>query len=122
MEDVMASLSESSIPQSISSSLSDHMDTVSLNGKNVLQRFMKYNRQKKQTIKETHDYLQFFMQANKTEIMKLVGKHNIKKGTQLTFENMIEIAIGWDIEDVDTILKLAKKRKFREFTNTLFAY
>jgi len=88
----------------------------------VVNDFIKQAQEEKRIRTEAINRLQVFMKDNETSIMKFVDKYNTRHQTGLRFQNILEIAIGWDVDDINSLVKLSKKRKIREFTHRLLSY
>ena len=110
---------EEIIPNLNFSPLSMKMDTPDVvNGEIILQEFINFNQQTKRKRKESTELLINFIRNNEELIMKRIQKKN----PMLNVEQVIEIAIGWDLDNVDSLINLANKKKFKEFTHLLLSY
>lgn len=122
MDEIIPTIIEITTIPRVISPLNTHIDQVRLEGKNILENYFAYNRKRKQYAEASQTFLRTFMIENKSEIMQCVDRRNLNKGTSLTFENMVEIALGWDLNNINSLIKLAKKRKIREFMYRLYDY
>ncbi len=72
--------------------------------------------------KELTEKLRDVMVNNKETIIKHMDHYNYRKDTKFTFDNMVNIAVEWDIEDMQSLLSLCEKKNFKEFVNVLANY
>lgn len=91
-------------------------------GDKAIKDFIKENQALKKKRKESIQYLKTFMVENRMKLIKWINLTNVREKENKTINDYIEIAIGWDVEDIDSLVKLAKKEKFREFIYLLTTY
>lgn len=71
---------------------------------------------------ELTEKLKTTMMNNKDIIVKHMDRYNWKEDTTFNFDEMLQIAIDWDIDDMPSLLSLCEKKNFKEFVNVLANY
>jgi hypothetical protein len=108
--------------------LPDYIDVMSMDCESIIKNYLNRNKKRKDIQKESHDFIRSFMQDNQSQIVIQLNKRNKVKSKKdhnfkhYTINQLLEIALGWNIEDIDPLLRAAKQKKFNIFVNILFNY
>ena len=84
----------------------------------TVNEFLSKVKQEKTSREEANARLKPYMEENMDLIMKYVHRHH----PDTTFNNVLEIAFGWDIDDIKTLIHRATKNKTSQFVRCLMAY
>ncbi len=83
--------------------------------------FMEESKQQKQIKAKHFPNIKKFMTKHQDKIMVYVNKHNKRNDKILTFENMLELAEGWPVDDIEILTSKVNKGKIMSLTHELLS-